>query len=137
MNYYSSHVGICRHRWSSGYTACLSTHWLKLGPARWILRMIEVRSTTSFEEEVKPSASCLKILRHVKDPYSMREIFVGKINGYLWHSFSFSVTRCLCWLLPGAQVGKSGIGRTQMGKHNGSVMVAVYGTPCSIPPHKQ
>jgi hypothetical protein len=27
--------------------------------------------------------------------------------------------------------------RTQMGKHNKSLMVAVYGTPCAIPLHEQ
>jgi hypothetical protein len=27
--------------------------------------------------------------------------------------------------------------RNQMGKHNRSVMVAVYGTPCAIPSRKQ
>jgi hypothetical protein len=35
---------------------------------QWILRVITIRSTTSFEEEVKPSAPCRKILRHFKDP---------------------------------------------------------------------
>jgi hypothetical protein len=49
-----------------------------------ILRVLLIRSTTSFEVEVvglKPSVPCRKILRHVKDPYSMKEIlyFVGKI----------------------------------------------------------
>jgi hypothetical protein len=32
------------------------------------LRVVEFRSTTSFGGEVKPSISCRKILRHVKDP---------------------------------------------------------------------
>jgi hypothetical protein len=31
-------------------------------------------------------------------------------------------------------VGESGMIRTQMGKHSSSAMVAVYGTPCAIPP---
>jgi hypothetical protein len=31
-------------------------------------------------------------------------------------------------------VGKSGMIRTQMGNHVISAMVAVYGTPCAIPP---
>jgi hypothetical protein len=32
------------------------------------LRAIKICSTTSFGGEVKPSASCLKILQHVKYP---------------------------------------------------------------------
>jgi hypothetical protein len=36
-----------------------------------------------------------------------------------------------------ALVGESGMIKTLMGKHNGSVMVAVYGTPWAIPPRKQ
>jgi hypothetical protein len=32
------------------------------------LRAIKIRSTTSFRGEVKPSATCFKILRHTKDP---------------------------------------------------------------------
>jgi hypothetical protein len=36
-----------------------------------------------------------------------------------------------------ALVDGTGMIRTQMGKHNRSVMVAVYGTPCVIPPCKQ
>jgi hypothetical protein len=35
-----------------------------------------------------------------------------------------------------AIAGESGVIRTHMGKHNGSVMVAVYGTVCAIPPRK-
>jgi hypothetical protein len=36
-----------------------------------------------------------------------------------------------------AMVGESGMIRTQMGMHNRSVMVAVYGMPCVIPSCKQ
>jgi hypothetical protein len=36
-----------------------------------------------------------------------------------------------------ALVHESGKIRTQMVKHNSSVMVAVYGSPCAIPQHKQ
>jgi hypothetical protein len=32
------------------------------------LRVIKIYSTTSFGGEIKPSAMCLKILRHVKVP---------------------------------------------------------------------
>jgi hypothetical protein len=34
-------------------------------------------------------------------------------------------------------VDESAVIRTQMGKHNRIVMVAVYGTPCAIQPRKQ
>jgi hypothetical protein len=30
---------------------------------------IKIRSTLSFGREVKPSAPCCKVLRHVKDPF--------------------------------------------------------------------
>jgi hypothetical protein len=42
--------------------------WLK---AMDFLRAIKIRSTTSFGEEVKPSAPCRKILRHVKNPFKV------------------------------------------------------------------
>jgi hypothetical protein len=38
---------------------------------RGFLRAVKIRSTPSFGGEVKPSAPC-KILRHVKDPTSMK-----------------------------------------------------------------
>jgi hypothetical protein len=68
---------------------------------------IHIRSTTFFEgivEEVKPVAPC-KILLHVKDPYSMKEILVGKIHGHLSPSFSCFRTRRLYWLLPQSSGG--------------------------------
>jgi hypothetical protein len=40
----------------------------KPGRVRWILKPITIRSKTSFPEEVKPSAPCRKVLRHVKEP---------------------------------------------------------------------
>jgi hypothetical protein len=40
----------------------------KLGRERCIFNGNKNRSTTSFGEEVKPSAPCCKILLHVKDP---------------------------------------------------------------------
>jgi hypothetical protein len=36
-----------------------------------------------------------------------------------------------------AVVGESGMIRTQMGKHNRLIMVAVYGTPSAIPPCRE
>jgi hypothetical protein len=40
----------------------------KPGQGRLILGTIKIRNTPFFGGEVKPSASCRKILRHVKDP---------------------------------------------------------------------
>jgi hypothetical protein len=58
-------------------------------------RTIKIGSTTSFGRAVKPSASFRKILWHVKDRCSMKEILVCKIHGYFSQSFSFFATRCL------------------------------------------
>jgi hypothetical protein len=45
------------------------------------LRAIEIRSTLSFGEEVKPSAPCPKILRHFIDPCGIWHAYsTGKIN---------------------------------------------------------
>jgi hypothetical protein len=41
------------------------------------LRAIKICSTPSFIEEVKPA---VHILRRVEDPYSMKEIIVGRIH---------------------------------------------------------
>jgi hypothetical protein len=55
----------------------------KPGRGRWIWKVIKIRCTTSFGGEVKPSAPCRKILRHVKDPWGVRQrYFAGKINGH-------------------------------------------------------
>jgi hypothetical protein len=48
----------------SGYRACPSTQGLRV--QTWS-STIKIHSTTSFEGEVKLSASCLKILQRVKD----------------------------------------------------------------------
>jgi hypothetical protein len=57
-------------------------HKLKPDLGQWILRKIIIHSTTSFREEVKLLLPC-KILWHVKDPYSMKDILVGKIHIFL------------------------------------------------------
>jgi hypothetical protein len=44
------------------------------------LRAITICCMPSFGEEVKPAVSSRKILQHVKDPYSMKEILLGKIH---------------------------------------------------------
>jgi hypothetical protein len=58
-------------------------HRFKPGQLQWILRVIKIRSATSFGGEVKLAVPCHKILQHVKDPYSMNEILAGKIHGHL------------------------------------------------------
>jgi hypothetical protein len=80
------------------------------------LNMIKICSRIFFRGEAKPSSPCCKILQHVKDPYSMIEIRVDNIHGHL--------------LLPGVSasycqrvlIGESEMIRTQMEKHNRSVM---------------
>jgi hypothetical protein len=51
------------------------------------LRAIKTHSMTSFQGKVKPMVPCHKILRHVRNPYSMKEIPVGKIHGHFSPSF--------------------------------------------------
>jgi hypothetical protein len=64
------------------------------------LTVIKIHSMTAFLGEVKPAVPCCKILWHVKDPYSMREILTGKIHRHMLLRVSCSATRCVCWLLP-------------------------------------
>jgi hypothetical protein len=45
----------------------LKLRGFKTGRGRWICKGNKIGSTTSFGGEVKPSAPCRKILRHVKD----------------------------------------------------------------------
>jgi hypothetical protein len=48
------------------------------------LRAIKMRGTTSFGGEVKPSAPCHKISRHVKEPYRYeRDICVQNSRTFL------------------------------------------------------
>jgi hypothetical protein len=62
----------------------------------------KIRSTNSFEGEVKPSSPYHKILRHVEDPYSIKEMLLEDIQGHFWPSLCSFATRYLCWLLPGS-----------------------------------
>jgi hypothetical protein len=52
-----------------------------------VLRAIQIRSTTFFGGEIKPTIPCRKILQHIKYLDSMKEILVGKIHGYFSLSF--------------------------------------------------
>jgi hypothetical protein len=79
----------------------------------------------------KPAVHCRKILRHIKDPYSMKEIIEGKIHGHFSPSF-FICTSVSPGYCQRALVAESGVG-----KPNRSVMVAVHGMLCATPPHKQ
>jgi hypothetical protein len=54
--------------------------WFRPGLGRWAFKGNKIRSTTSFGGEVKPAVLRRKILRHVKDPYGMKEIRVGIIQ---------------------------------------------------------
>jgi hypothetical protein len=56
------------------------------------LRAIKIRITTSFGGHVKPA-----ILRHVKNPYSMKEILVGKISSTFIANFLLLCSRYVCW----------------------------------------
>jgi hypothetical protein len=46
-----------------------------------------------------PIFPCREILRHAKDPCSMKEMLVGKIHRHFSLTFSCFATRCVCWLL--------------------------------------
>jgi hypothetical protein len=49
---------------------------------------IKICSTTSLGGKVKLAVPCHQILRHVKEPYSMKEILEGKIHrNFLPHFF--------------------------------------------------
>jgi hypothetical protein len=65
----------------------------------------------------------------------MKEILVSKIHGQILTENSPAPLLDVCaGYNQRGLLGESGMIRTQMGKHNRSVMVAVYGTPCVIPP---
>jgi hypothetical protein len=54
----------------------------------YFLRAIEIRRTTSFGGNVKPSDPCLNILWHVKDPYEYeRDTSKAKFNGHFFAKF--------------------------------------------------
>jgi hypothetical protein len=75
---------------------------------------------TSFGKEVNQSVPCPKSLRHVKDSYSMKTDTCTLVSRVCLVKFfsSFDIL-----------MGESGVIKTQMGKHNRSEMLAVYGMP--------
>jgi hypothetical protein len=52
----------------------------KPGSGQWAFKGDKNRSTTSLVGEENLAGN--KVLRHVENPYSMKEILVGKIHGY-------------------------------------------------------
>jgi hypothetical protein len=59
------------------------------------LRVINIRSVTSFGVAVNPSVPCPKILRHVKIFYKVKVTVVGKIKAHFSQSFSCFATRLI------------------------------------------
>jgi hypothetical protein len=51
----------------------------KSGRGRRVFKGYKIRSTPSFAKQGKPAATC-KILRYLKDPYTIKEILVDKIQ---------------------------------------------------------
>jgi hypothetical protein len=90
---------------------------------------VKVLSTNSFGGEVKPAIPCRFYMLY---PYSMWEILRRQNSRTFLH-----IVSALWWLLPESSVDESRMIRTKIGKHNRSVIVAVYGTPCTILPRKQ
>jgi hypothetical protein len=75
----------------------------------------KVRSMNSFGREVKPSAPCLKILRHVKYPSSYNEKTDGKYSAAILRPVSPRfTTRCLLEPEQGTLVNECVMVRTQM-----------------------
>jgi hypothetical protein len=67
------------------------------------LRAIKIRSMISFGEGgggVRLCVPCCKILQHVKDPYSVKEVFylLAKFTG-ISPKFLPALLLCVCWLL--------------------------------------
>jgi hypothetical protein len=109
----------------------------KHGQGRQIFNGDNIRIMISFGGKVKPFVSCRKILRPVNDPYSMKEIIRSQNSRTFMAKLFLLRHKVSAGYCQTAVVGESGIIRTQMGKHNRSVMVAVFGTPREIPPRKQ
>jgi hypothetical protein len=108
----------------------------KPGRGRWIFKGDKILST-SFGREVKPAVQCRNILRHVKDPCGIKEIRVAKFTKMFHHVFAALLLYVSAGYCQRVLVGESGMIKTQIWKRNILVMVAVYGTSCAIPHHKQ
>jgi hypothetical protein len=90
-----------------------------------------MHSTTFFGGEVGPSVPCRKICGTLKNPTSMKEIFVDKIQRPFLRKVSpasfLDVSACNCQT---ALVNESRMIRKQMGKTKRLEMVAVQGPHC-------
>jgi hypothetical protein len=87
-----------------------------------ILKAKEVRSTTSFGGEVKPSASCREISQSFKEPRGvLKRYIVGKSVGTFFAKFfPSSLLGVSAGVCQRALVDESGTIRTQMGAQNKS-----------------
>jgi hypothetical protein len=89
---------------------------LAIGPK---VRMFKPDQRLPSEGEIKPAVPRRKVLRHVKDAYSMREIYLKAkftdISRQVFHSSLLVVSAGYCQR---TVVGELGLIRTQMGKHN-------------------
>jgi hypothetical protein len=62
------------------------------------LRVIKIRTMTSFGGDVKPLVPCHNILRHVKEPYECEEILSRQNSAAISSPiFSCFATTCLSW----------------------------------------
>jgi hypothetical protein len=68
---------------------------LKPGRGRWIFMIDKNHVARLPSRGSEANCPCLKILWHAKDPYSIKEIFLGKIHRHFSPSFSCFATRCL------------------------------------------
>jgi hypothetical protein len=59
----------------------------KLAEDNGFLKAIKICSTASFRGKDNLAVPSREILRHVKDPYSMKHILADKIHGYFLPSF--------------------------------------------------
>jgi hypothetical protein len=107
---------------------------LKPARGRCTLRVKQIRSTTSFGGEVKPSVPCRMILRHVKESYECERYLVAKFNSNFSQISPPSVLDVSAGNWQRALVDESGMIRTQIRMHNKSEMVAVQGSPSSPVP---
>jgi hypothetical protein len=99
------------------------------------LRAIKIRSATYFGGELKTAVQCRKILWHAKDFYNMKGMLVVKIHRHFSPIFSCFATGCL--LVTAREVWGFDQELLQLTWiSNRLIMVAVYGTPCTIPPRK-
>jgi hypothetical protein len=67
----------------------------KPGRVDGFFKAIKIRSTPSFQWDVKPEVPCRKILWHVKGPLTYQRYGIGEI--LIPSSIPPTRSRCLCW----------------------------------------